>query len=223
MTTTTRVAWIAGASGLVGGYALDALLADPDFSAVISFGRRPSGRAHERLVERTADFASLRASELGDVAAPDVALCALGTTIKKAGSKEAFRAVDHDAVLAFARAAKERGAKTFVVVTALGADKGSMAFYNRVKGEVEEALRAMEWPSLVIAQPSLLLGDRAESRPGERVAIVLSRALRPLLSPFGGRPIEARDVGESIVRLAKQAPAGTRVVPSGELHRGATP
>jgi uncharacterized protein YbjT (DUF2867 family) len=217
-----HVAWIAGASGLVGGHALDALLEDPRFTTVVSLVRRSSGRAHPRLIERAVDFAALSAEDLAGLPAPNVGLCALGTTIARAGSKDAFRAVDHDAVLAFARAVRDRGARAFVIVTALGASVDSMIFYNRVKGEAEQALRAMQWPSLAIVQPSLLLGDRAESRPGERVAIVLSRALRPLLAPFAGRPVEARDVGLALVSLAREPAPGTRVVPSAELHQPRT-
>jgi uncharacterized protein YbjT (DUF2867 family) len=214
-----HVAWIAGASGLVGGHALDALLEDPRFTTVVSLVRKPSGRAHPRLIERAVDFSTLTAHAVADLPAPAVALCALGTTLAKAGSKEAFRAVDHDAVLAFARAAKDRGARAFVIVTALGAAVDSAIFYNRVKGEAEQALGAMGWPSLAIAQPSLLLGDRAESRPGERAAIVLSRVFRPLLSPFAGRPVEARDVGLALAALARDPAPGTRVIPSSELHQ----
>lgn len=211
----SSVLWIAGASGLVGGHALDLALADPAFSQVVSMGRRPSGRESSKLVERSVDFSAL---DPGDAPAPTVALCALGTTIGKAGSKEAFRAVDHDAVLAFAKAAKDRGAQCFVVVTALGANATSMVFYNRVKGEVEAALRAMAWPSLVIAQPSLLLGDRSESRPAERVSIVLSRAFAPLLKPFAGRPIEASAVARAVIDAARTQPAGVNVLSSGAMH-----
>ncbi len=208
-------AWIAGASGLVGGFALDDLLEDPAWDAVVSFGRRPSGRAHAKLTERTVDFAAL---DCRDAPAPDVALCTLGTTIGKAGSKEAFRAVDHDAVLSFARAARERGATAFVIVTAHGADAGASVFYNRVKGEVEEALRGVGFDSLAIARPSLLLGDRQESRPAERVGVVLSRLLRPVLSPLRARPVEARDVASAIVAMARDPRPGVRVVHSADLH-----
>lgn len=209
-----KTAWLAGATGLVGGFALAKLEADDAFGRVVSFGRRPSGTSHPKLVERTVDFAALDA---GDAPAPDVAVCALGTTIKKAGSKEAFRAVDHDAVLAFARAAKGRGAKAFVVVTAHGADEGSSVFYNRVKGEVEKALGEIGFESLAIARPSLLLGDRAESRPGERAAVVVSRFLKPLLSPLRARPIEGETVARAVVALAREPKPGVRVVHNAEL------
>jgi uncharacterized protein YbjT (DUF2867 family) len=210
-----RTAWIAGASGLVGGFALERLLEDGAFDRVVSFGRRASGRGHAKLEERVVDFAAFDAS---DAPAPDVALCALGTTIARAGSREAFRAVDHDAVLAFARGAHARGARAFVVVTAHGADARSAVFYNRVKGEVEEALRAVGFDSLVIARPSLLLGDRAERRRAEHAAVVVSRALRPLLRPFRARPVEAAEVGSAIAKLARDAPSGVHVVHSAELH-----
>lgn len=213
-----KTAWIAGASGLVGGFALDALLEDPAFDRVVSFGRRALGKSHPKLVERTVDFEQPATLDDGDTPAPDVAVCALGTTIARAGSKAAFRALDHDAVLAFARAARARGATAFVVVTAQGADAGSLIFYNRVKGEIEEALGTVGFASLTIARPSLLLGDRAESRPGERAAVVVSRALSPLLRPFRVRPVEARDVGAAVARHARDPRPGTSIVHSADLH-----
>jgi len=211
----TRTALVAGASGLVGGLLLDTLLESPLYREVCSLGRRPVSKQHPRLTQRTVDFARLEAEALP---ASDDAFCCLGTTIKKAGSQEAFRAVDHDAVLAFAKAARKSGARRFLVVTALGADSRSRVFYNRVKGEAEEALKGVGFETLVILRPSLLLGDRAESRPGERAAIVVSRALGPLLRPFGGRPIEARTVARAMLSLARDATAGTRVALSGELQ-----
>lgn len=215
MDTQTRTALVAGASGLVGGYLLDALLEAPQYREVHSLGRRPLPKQHPKLVQHTVDFA-----RLGGEALPPAqeAFCCLGTTIKKAGSQEAFRAVDHDAVLAFASAAKKAGVQRFLVVTALGSDARSRVFYNRVKGETEEALKAMGFESLVILQPSLLLGERAESRPGERAAIIASRVLAPLLRPLASRPIEARTVARAMVTLAQTAPQGVRVAPSGELQ-----
>jgi uncharacterized protein YbjT (DUF2867 family) len=216
METLPTTALVAGASGLVGGCLLDALLADPRYAAIHSLGRRPLPLQSPKLHQHTVDFARLADTPLP---AAQEAFCCLGTTIKKAGSQEAFRAVDHDAVLAFARAARQAGVQRFLVVTALGADKDSRVFYNRVKGEVEKALEGVGFESLVILQPSLLLGDRAESRPGERAAIVASRLLAPLLRPLASRPIEARTVARAMLTLARQAPSGVRVVPSGELQR----
>jgi uncharacterized protein YbjT (DUF2867 family) len=215
METPTRTAAVAGASGLVGSLLLDTLLESPRYREVLSLGRRPLSKQHPRLVQRTVDFARLAEEALPPV---DDAFCCLGTTLKKAGSQEAFRAVDHDAVLAFAQATKKAGARRFLVVTALGANPRSRVFYNRVKGEVEEALKGLGFESLVILQPSLLLGDRAESRPGEHVAILASRVLAPLLRPLASRPIEARTVARAMLTLALEAPGGVRVAPSGELQ-----
>lgn len=210
-----RTALVAGASGLVGGHLLDLLLSSPDVARVISLGRRPLERADAKLDQRSVDFAHLDALDLPPVTE---AYCCLGTTLAKAGSREAFRAVDHDAVLAFARLAKRAGAERFLIVTALGADPRSGIFYNRVKGEVEEALKGVGFSSLTILQPSLLLGDRAESRPGERAAILASRVFAPLLRPFASRPIEARTVARAMVALGRAPRPGTRVVASGELQ-----
>ncbi|XXF79060.1 oxidoreductase [Myxococcaceae bacterium GXIMD 01537] len=211
----TRTALLTGASGLVGGHLLDALLESPLYREVCSLGRRELPRQHPRLVQRTVDFAHLEGVPLPRA---DDAFCCLGTTIKKAGSQEAFRAVDHDAVLAFARAAKQAGARRFLVVTALGADARSRIFYNRVKGETEEALKAVGFESLVILRPSLLLGERTETRTGEQVAAAVSKVLGPLLRPFGSRPIEGRTVARAMLALASQASPGVRVALSGELQ-----
>lgn len=211
----TRTAWLAGASGLIGGELLRLLLADASYSSVVSLGRRPLDTTHEKLVQRQVDFASLSVSELRS---PDVAFCTLGTTIAKAGSQAAFRAVDHDAVLAFARAAQSAGARAFVVVTALGASAESSVFYNRVKGETEAALRALDFPLLAIAQPSLLLGERAEARFGESLAISASRLLSGVLKPFAWRPIEASVVARALVAIARTPPSGTTLYPSGVLQ-----
>ncbi len=213
--TTERCAWIAGASGLVGGALLTRLLDDPTWTHVVSLGRRNLDRTHSQLVQRTVDFARLGPL---DAPPPTAAFCALGTTIKKAGSREAFRAVDYDAVMAFATAARAAGARDFHVVTALGAKRGSWVFYNHVKGEVEEALGALGFDSLVVYQPSLLLGDRAEHRPGERIAVAVSETLAPLLRPFAARPIYADTVAAAMVATAHHPPPGITVLPSGRLH-----
>lgn len=210
-----RSAWIAGATGLVGGHLVDLLLEDPRFERVATVGRRPIDRQHAKLSQHAVDFAALDAASLPPVTD---AFCALGTTIKKAGSKEAFRAVDHDAVIAFAKAAKSRGATRFYVVTALGADARSWVFYNRVKGEVEAALGALAFDALAIARPSLLTGDRGEHRAGERIAQAVTGALAPLIRHLDARPIDGRDVALALRAIAADPPRGVRVYPSVELH-----
>jgi len=211
-----KTAWIAGASGLVGSQLLGALLEDAEFGAVVSLGRRLLEVASPKLVQRAVDFASL---DVQGLAAPEVAFCALGTTIGKAGSQQAFRAVDHDAVLAFASAALAEGARCFVLVSSLGADPRSSIFYSRVKGETEADLRSLGFASLAIAQPSLLLGDRVESRPSERALVVASRFLGGLLKPFASRPIEVRVVAQALLAIAHDPPTGAQTYPSTQLQR----
>ncbi len=173
-----KVALLAGASGFVGNLALELLLDAPDFSRVFAVTRRPLGREHPRLANRIVQFDRIEAQLKG--LACHVALCSLGTTIRQAGSQEAFREVDIDAVLAFARTAKAAQAQRFVVVSSAGADPASKNFYLRTKGEMEQALTSLAFPSLDILQPGLLLGWRGEIRPLELAA----SALMPLVNPF---------------------------------------
>jgi uncharacterized protein YbjT (DUF2867 family) len=170
---------LAGASGLTGAAALDALLAAPEIGRVIAVSRRPLARLHPRLANRIALFDQLE-SQLKGVSC-DAALCCLGTTLRRAGSEQAFRAVDVDAVLAFARAARAAGAQRFVVISSAAADPRSRNFYLRTKGEMEEALQQLQFPALDILQPSLLLGSRAELRPAERAAVLVMPLVSPLL------------------------------------------
>lgn len=204
---------VAGASGLVGRALLASLAADPAVGTVHALLRRPPapGQLPEGIRPLLADPGRLGQPGAPPLPAADWAFCALGTTIKVAGSQAAFRAVDHDAVLAFAHAARTAGASRFGLVSALGADAGSAVFYNRVKGEVEAALRSQGWPRLVIARPSLLLGDRAvlgqPERPAERWGQRLMPAVGRLV-PRRWQPIEATTVARALHRaLAADAPA----------------
>ncbi|MET0342392.1 MAG: NAD(P)H-binding protein [Polyangiales bacterium] len=209
------VVWLAGATGLVGGEALRGLLSDARVQKIVSVTRRPTSVAEARLDERVVDFDALEPALAGT--GGDVAVCCLGTTIKQAGSQAAFRRVDHDYPLAFARAARAAGVHHFLVVTALGADSRSRIFYNRVKGELEDALAGLGFPAFTSVRPSLLIGERSAPRLGERLAAPLSRLL-----PRSIRGIEARKVGRALVSLALAPPppdgAGRRIVLSGELH-----
>lgn len=177
--TTGSVALLAGASGLTGGCTLEALLAAPEIARVIAVSRRPIGNEHPRFANRIVQFDRLEAQLKGTRC--DLALCCLGTTMKKAGSPQAFRAVDFGTVLAFARAAHAAGAKRFVVVSAAGADAASGNFYLRTKGETEQALEAVGFEALDILQPGLLLGWRHEMRPLELAACLAMPLVNPLL------------------------------------------
>jgi uncharacterized protein YbjT (DUF2867 family) len=212
---------LAGASGLVGRALLDLLLAPGRSERVAVLARRPLAgeRARDaRLSVRIGELPTLAADATG---VRDVYI-ALGTTIKVAGSQAAFRAVDFDLVVDIARAARSAGACRLAVVSALGADKGSRVFYNRVKGEAENALAALGYDSLVIARPSLLIGDRAAlGQPTRRGEVLAARLLGPMLSwvPASVRPIDAGTVAAAMVAALEQGTPGTRVLPSAELQR----
>ena len=197
-----RSALLVGTTGLVGGRLLSRLLAHPDYDRVAAWVRRPVSLQIHKFSQVVVDF-----DRLGDFAgqfdAQDVYV-ALGTTIKQAGSQEAFRRVDYDYPLEIARIAKERGAQRFLLVTALGADPRSRVFYNRVKGEVEVAIAAVGIPQTWFFRPSLLVGVRKDDRPGERFGNAVGKVIGPFL--IGGlrkyRPIAADAVAAGMVYAA---------------------
>ena len=205
-----RIALLAGASGLAGGHALEALLGAPEIARVIAVSRRPLGREHPRLANRIVQFDRLEAQLKG--VSCDVGLCCLGTTRRQAGSPEAFRAVDVDAVLSFARAAKAAGARRFVVISSVAANPAVRNFYLRTKGEMEQQLVAVGFESLDILQPSLLLGWRGELRPLELAAIAVMPVLNPLLRgkylPY--RAISARTVGAAMLGATRSGRRGVQ-------------
>jgi len=206
----------------VGGHLLRLLAADSTYGEVRLLARRvlggesaPPGSKIREIVVDFDDPATYR-----DHAKVEDVFCCLGTTIKKAGSQEAFRKVDFAAPVAVAGASRAAGASRYVIVTAVGADPKSSIFYNRVKGETEGALRALDFPQgLSIVRPSMLLGERAESRPAERFGAVLMRATRPMFA--GGlaryRAIDAGDVARAMHAAAKRDGPGVRIYEGKEL------
>ena len=205
-----KVILLAGASGYVGNLALDALLDSTDIGRVYAITRRPLGREHPRLANRIVRFDQIESQLKGLTC--QAALCSLGTTIRQAGSQEAFREVDFDAVLAFARTAKAAQAQRFVVVSSAGADPKSKNFYLRTKGEMEEALAGVGFASLDILQPSLLLGWRGEIRPLE----LLGSVFMPLVNPFLTgkrevfRAIPARTVADAMAGVTRSGRRGVQ-------------
>ncbi len=204
---------LVGATGLVGSACLELLLADPAFERVTVLARRPreGGGSAPALAWHVVDLERLEPH--ADLLAADTLICALGTTIAQAGSQQRFRAVDLGIPLALATLGVARGLKDVLLVSALGANPRSRVFYNRVKGELEEALGALPLRSLTIVRPSLLLGERRERRFGERVAQRLA-----FLMPGRFAAIPARDVAAALVRLAKENSVGRRVVESREMR-----
>ena len=182
-----RTALLAGATGLVGGHLLRRLLADPRYRQVIAVSRKELGIEHPKLRPVITDFDAIEAAVAGLGETVDDAFCALGTTVKTAGSRAAFQRVDFGYVVAFARAARASNARRFMLVSAIGSSARSRIFYLRVKGETEEAVAALGFPALDIFRPGLLLGPRAESRPLE----TLGMALMPLLNPLMLGPAKA--------------------------------
>lgn len=206
---------LAGATGLVGSAILDLLLADRSVAAVHTLGRRKPGVRHAKLDAHVVDFTALP-----PVPAIDEVYLALGTTIKAAGSQAAFRAIDFDANLAVARAAVAAGARRCGLVSAMGADARSRVFYNRVKGELEQALADLPFDGLVIARPSLLAGDRRvlgqADRLLEKSALAVAKPIGRLI-PANYRPISAPSVARALVERVPPA-RGRVVLLSGEMQ-----
>jgi uncharacterized protein YbjT (DUF2867 family) len=217
-----RTAIVAGASGLVGGYCLRRLLASGLHEQVIAFVRGPLNVVHKRLQQRTVDF-----ERLGRMSAfpraQDV-FCCLGTTMKKAGSEEAFRKVDYEYVARLAESSMRTGADRFFLVSAVGADPKSRIFYSRVKGEAEDAVARLGFSGLHIFRPSLLVGDRPEKRPGEEIGIAAARLVSGVL--FGParkyRPIKAETVARAMIVVAREGSPGAHVYNADEMEGLAT-
>ena len=224
-TPVVRRALVAGGTGLVGSELLRLLNQDARYSRVTSLGRR--------IVEDTGKIENLVVSfddlERYELPAVDDAFCCLGTTRRTAGSDEAFRHVDFDYVLSYARAAKRAGAVRFLLVSSIGANAQSKLLYTRVKGEAEAGVQAIGFPMVGIVRPSFLVGRRAEKRSGEAAAIAIGRLAGPLmLGPLRRyRPIDAGVVAGALVCLATTAADGVRVLSSQDIdaaceHAGAT-
>ena len=205
---------LAGASGLVGGHLLRLALADARITEVIAPVRRALSTTHPKLLAPVVDYDAL--PEDAPWWQADAVVCALGTTMKAAGSQAAFRRVDHDYPLAVARCARAHGTPTYVLNSASGANAQSRFFYNRVKGELEQALAGMGFTSLTSARPGLIGGERRESRPAERAALLALTALGPLL-PRRWRICPAQTIARAMLDAALQARAGVHVLPAETL------
>jgi uncharacterized protein YbjT (DUF2867 family) len=216
--SSQRTVLLAGATGLVGCEILAGVLADSGVREVHSLARRELSMRHPKLAHHKVDFGALPS-----LPTVDEVYLALGTTIKVAGSQAAFRAVDYDANLAVARAARTAGARRLGLVSAMGADAASSLFYNRVKGELEAVVAMLGYDGIVVARPSFLAGDRRAlgqpERSGEGLALKASTLLRPLI-PANYRSIAARDVAAAL-RLAVPSAQGQQVLLSGAMQGAA--
>jgi uncharacterized protein YbjT (DUF2867 family) len=207
------VALVAGATGLVGRELVRQLAADGMWREVRALVRLalPPELSGPPVAPVQVDYTRLEPPP--PWAAADHVFCALGTTIRQAGSAAAFRQVDTEYPVALARAARDRGARHFLLVTALGADPRSRIFYNRVKGEVEAAIAEMGFSSVTIARPSLLLGRRAKPRLGEQLGKVVG-----VLAPPRWRPVPAAHVARALIEAAKRSRPGVQVLENRELR-----
>lgn len=213
----SKTALIAGASGLVGSQLLPLLLASERYARVIAVGRRPLLLVHPKLEQRLLEFDHLEDSRFQLIA--DDVFCCLGTTLRQAGSREAFYKVDYLYVVKLAALTAGNFAAQFLVVSALGADARSRFYYNRVKGEMEEAVRQTPFRAIHLFRPSLLLGYRPEKRFGEQLGAVLFRLLRPVLrGPLRQyRAVSANAVARAMLRAAAADQSGVLVHSSDSL------
>lgn len=206
-----RSALVAGASGLVGRQVVARLLQDPAYTQVSVVTRRPLDIDDPRLTTLISDFSDL--ASLGAALAADDIYCCLGTTLRRAGSKAAFADVDERMVVDLAQATRAAGAQQFLVVSAIGANEHSLAFYSRVKGRMEKAVSALGFAAVHIFQPSLLLGERSEHRAGEaiaqKLAPLLKRVTRGRLRRY--QPVTADTVAEAMLRIALRGESGVHV------------
>jgi uncharacterized protein YbjT (DUF2867 family) len=211
-----RRAVVAGGTGLVGGALLQLLAEDARYRSVTSLVRRETPAPPGVVVQRV-DFERLEELVLPNV---DDAFCCLGTTRRDAGSAAAFRRVDLDYVVAFARRVKRAGASRFMLVSSLGASRGSPFLYPRTKGECEAAISAIGFTTVVIVRPSFLLGARAQERAGEALALRVSRMIQPLLvGPLRKyAPVDASAVARTLVSAAATTPPGITIIESDAIR-----
>lgn len=211
-----KTALILGASGLTGQHLLDLLLNDPLYAQITIYVRKPLHISHPKLVQQIVDFDKLDTA----VEATDV-FCCLGTTIKKAGSQDAFKQVDLIYPQKIASLQLAAGSQKFLVISAVGADASSSIFYSKTKGQLEKALTALGYSSLYIFRPSLITGDRAERRVGEKIAISLAKIISPLLvGPFKKyQSVSASSIAKAMQNAAHHYTEGVHYISSDEIKK----
>ena len=202
----TRTALVLGATGLVGQACLNRILDSDDYERVTVLSRRETPMQHPKLDWQVVDLDKMEACQ-AQFQVDDV-FCCLGSTMKKAGSRQAFRHVDHDLVVLAGQIAKRAGVQRFLVVSAINANARSPFFYSRVKGQMERALQELELPLLVLVQPSLLRGAREENRLGEDIGNLLNRVVEPLTRWTDAHwlPVDGSKVADGMVGMALEGP-----------------
>lgn len=209
-----KTALILGASGLTGQHLLELLLNDPLYAQITIYVRKPVHISHPKLVQQVVDFERLDTA----IDATDV-FCCLGTTIKKAGSQDAFKQVDLIYPQKIAALQLAAGSQRFLVISAVGSDENSSIFYSRTKGQLEKALTLLRYPCLCIFRPSFIMGNRTENRVGEKIGIFIAKLISPLLmGPLKKyQPVSALALARSMQYAAHHSENGTRFIPSDEI------
>jgi uncharacterized protein YbjT (DUF2867 family) len=215
-----KTALIAGSSGLIGKQLIQKLIESDQYKLIYSISRKQSATADPKLKEIVTDFDHL--SELKFEESVDDVFCTLGTTIKKAGSRQNFKKVDYRYIIDLANLTRQAGASKFIVVSSMGADPKSSIFYNQVKGMTENALKGVGFDHLIILRPSLLLGDRAEFRFGEKLSSVFMKVFKFMI-PDKYKAIEGAKVAACMVKMAIQSTGPVSIVESGEILRSSLP
>ncbi|MGB3777086.1 MAG: oxidoreductase [Tunicatimonas sp.] len=210
-------ALIAGATGLVGNELLQQLIRGRQYHTISILSRHEVETSSKRVETIIVNYNKLTDQQMPEV---DDVFCCLGTTMNKAGSKDAFRKVDHDYPLRVAEITRRKGAQQYLLVSAMGADESSYIFYNRVKGEVEVAIAKLGFDAFHVFRPSMLLGERTETRIGEQIAQVVMKGMAPLM--VGGlkkyQAIPAETVAEAMVHVARKELSGTFVFESDKIQ-----
>lgn len=209
-----KTALIVGASGLIGKHLTKKLLVSNYYEKVRVIVRKPLNIIHSKLEQIVMDFDNLDASK---ILADDV-FCCLGTTMKQAGSKDAFYKVDFTYPLNFAKAGLANGAKQFLFVSSMGADEKSMVYYSRIKGEIEKALSDLHYPTLIILRPSMLEGERENLRMGEKIGNVVMNFFAPLI-PDNYKVISGEKVAQAMLELAQRNIKNKDIFESGSLQK----
>lgn len=208
-----KSALLLGATGLVGSHLLQQLLESPHYARVVAFTRRPMEMQHPKLHQEILDFDH---PDLSKIKGDDL-YCALGTTLAKAGSKEAQYRIDCTYPFEIGQIARQNGTRQYLLVSSVGADAKSSNFYLRTKGDLEEKIRGLDFEHFVSARPSFLMGERKEFRLGEKIGIVLAKIFASLI-PRRYRGIEAAKVARALIVKANEGGRGVEFVESEVLH-----
>ena len=218
MNTSNLIICIVGSTGAVGGHVLRFLNQEKKVGQIITLTRKLQKTPLSKEINHVIHFDKI--NNLKENLKADIFICCLGTTLKIAGSQQAFKKVDYDYVVEFGKLAEAVSAQKLLVVSSVGANPKSLGFYSRVKGEMESAIKKLNIPSIEIFQPSLLLGQRSDSRPVENFAKIIAPLLNPLLtgSLKKYRAIEARTVAMALSARSLKTETGFKNFSSDQIE-----